>query len=128
VALPEQHALGFVVSVSGPMQLQTPPVQIPELHSTLAVQAAPLGRCGWQVPPSHSPETHALLSLHGALSACGAAQRPASHQRKVQSPSPVQAAPFAWRPQLPSMHSFDWHCSALVQALPSDCGSSHVPW
>jgi hypothetical protein len=39
-----QHAEGLVVSVSGPTQVQMPPLHVPETHSTLDEHVAPLGR------------------------------------------------------------------------------------
>jgi hypothetical protein len=72
VLLPEQQALGVVVSVSGPMHVQTPLLHVPEMHSALLVQAAPFARCSWHVPSSQSVEAQLLFAAHGAPSGPGA--------------------------------------------------------
>lgn len=85
VLLPEQQALGVIVSVSGPMQVHVLllPVQVLEVHCSLAVHAPPLGCLAWQVPPA----------LHGMRMV------PERQAQKldVQSSSTVQEAPSAPR-------------------------------
>jgi hypothetical protein len=48
VLLPEQHAFGVVVSFSEPMQVHTPPLHVPDTHTTSSVQPSPFPT----VPPA----------------------------------------------------------------------------
>jgi hypothetical protein len=151
VALPEQHALAVVVSVSGPMQVQTPPLHLPEAHASLPVHAAPFGSVAWHVPALQKPdwqspspvhgspfgfvpqvpstqawEVHASAPVHGVPSACVAVQVPAAQNADWQSPSPAHAFPSGCLPHVPSTHAALRHSAALEQGWPS--GRPHLPW
>jgi hypothetical protein len=151
VAVPEQHALAVSVSVSGPMQEQTPPLHMPEMHASLPAHAAPFGSVAlhvpalqkpdWQspspvqgppsglvpqVPSTQAPEVQASLPVHGVPSACIAAQVLASQKPDWQSPSPVHAFPSGCLPHVPSAHTALTHAAALEQGWPS--GRPHMPW
>jgi len=125
VLLPEQHAFGVIVSVSGPMQVQTLPLHMPERHSVPRPQAPPfatLARGSWQLPLLQSVEVQLSLPVQGDPSGSFAAHTALLHHPEVQSPSPVHAEPFAAGPHTPLTHTAAWQSAAAPHGLPFACG------
>ncbi len=102
-------------------QVQMPPVQLPDVQSVGAAQAAPLASVALQVPARQKPEVHASLPAQLVPSGCFGVQTAPWQKPEAQSPSPVQALPFDCTPQVPSTQRPDWHVAADVQGWPSAC-------
>jgi hypothetical protein len=127
---PEQQAFGVLFSAPGPMQVQIPPLHMPEMHSVARAHAEPLGtltRGCWHVPFRHRVDAQLSLAVQADPFESCAVHVPASHHPEVQSPSPEQAAPFACFPQVPSTQRAETQSFASVQVVPSAPGASHFP-
>jgi hypothetical protein len=127
-AVPEQHEEGFFVSVSGPTQVQMPPLHVPEMHSTLDVHVAPLARCCAHVPSSQNAEVQLSLAAQGEPSGSDAVHVPALHHLDVQSASPEHAEPSGWGPHLPFTQRFAAQSAGRVHGEPSGRGKLQAPW
>jgi hypothetical protein len=127
VPMPEQQAVGVVVSVVEPTQVHTPATHIPERQPSLPVHAEPLCIGAVHVPESHQPDVQPSSPAHAPPFDCFAAQVPVRQRPESQSASSVQALPFAWGPHDPSTHGPAVQSAASVHDAPLAWGSWHVP-
>jgi hypothetical protein len=125
--LPEQQAFGELTSVSGPTQVQIPPLHVPEKHSALAVQGAPFAANSWHRPLKQSFDVQLPSSVQADASGWGASHAAWKHDPDAQSESIVHGWPFAAGPQAASTHWLARHSTGRVHAIPLGCGGSHVP-